>query len=49
MERRRGRVIVWSPPKVITLGRVLPFLAGPSFLASVAGARERMELWPSSI
>lgn len=49
MERRIGSVIVWSPPRVMTLGRVLPFLAGPGFLESVAGARERMELWPSSI
>jgi hypothetical protein len=42
MERRRGRVMVWSPPRVMTRGRVLPFLAGPFFLASVLGERERM-------
>lgn len=41
--------MVWSPPRVMTRGRVLPFLAGPLALASVAGARVRIELWPSSI
>lgn len=49
MERKRGRVIVWSPPRVITRGSVFPFLAGPFLFASVAGARLRMELCPSSI
>lgn len=42
MERSSGRVMVWSPPSVMTRGSVLPFLAGPSLSASVAGARERM-------
>lgn len=41
--------MVWSPPRVMTRGRVLPFFAGPFLWASVAGARVRMELWPSSI
>lgn len=35
---------MWSPPRVITLGRVLPFSAGPFFLESVAGSRVRMAL-----
>jgi hypothetical protein len=42
-------VIVWSPPSVMTRGRVLPFFERPGFLASVKGARERITLWPSSI
>ncbi len=41
--------MVWSPPRVITLGSVFPPLAGPSFLLSVAGALDRMLKWPSSI
>ena len=41
--------MVWSPPRVMTRGKVLPFFAGPFFLESVAGERERMLLWPSSI
>jgi hypothetical protein len=47
--RSNGSVMVWSPPSVITRGSVLPFLDGPGSFASVLGARERMELWPSSI
>lgn len=34
--------MVWSPPRVITRGRVLPFFAGPILFASVAGSRDRM-------
>ena len=49
MLRKSGRVIVWSPPRVMTRGRVLPCKAGPVSLALVAGARDRIELWPSSI
>ena len=45
----RGRVMVWSPPSVITLGNVFPFSDGPFFFASVAGSRLRSTLWPSSI
>lgn len=41
--------MVWSPPRVMTRGSVLPFFEGPGAFASVAGARERMLLWPSSI
>lgn len=41
--------MVWSPPRVITRGRVLPWIAGPLLSASVAGARERISKWPSSI
>lgn len=41
--------MVWSPPSVMTRGRVLPFLAGPRLVASVAGLRERMLKCPSSI
>ena len=40
---------MWSPPSVMTRGSVLPPLAGPSFFASVLGAREMMLWWPSSI
>lgn len=40
-ERRRGSVIVWSPPRVMMRGRVLLFLAGPISFAFVAGARMR--------
>ena len=49
MLRSRGSVMVWSPPRVMTRGRVLPFFERPGFLASVKGARERITLWPSSI
>lgn len=35
-----GRTMVWSPPKVITLGNVLPFRLGPALSASVAGVRD---------
>ena len=41
--------MVWSPPRVMTLGSVLPLSEGPFLLASVAGGRERMLLWPFSI
>ena len=41
--------MVWSPPRVMTRGRVLPWRAGPVWLALVAGARDSIELWPSSI
>lgn len=37
--RRSGRVIVWSPPSVMTLGNVFPAFDGPFFSASVAGER----------
>ena len=47
--RSSGRVIVWSPPKVMTRGSVLPFFDGPGLSESVFGFRERMLLWPSSI
>lgn len=40
---------MWSPPRVITRGSVLPCSAGPVSLALVAGARDRIELCPSSI
>lgn len=40
---------MWSPPSVITRGSVLPFIAGPLLSASVAGVRERILKWPSSI
>lgn len=49
IDRRSGSVIVWSPPSVITRGRVFPLIAGPLLSASVAGARERISKWPSSI
>lgn len=49
MLRSRGSVIVWSPPRVMTRGSVLPFFDGPFSFASVFGARERMLWWPSSI
>lgn len=42
MDRSRGSVMVWSPPRVMTRGSVLPPLAGPTSLAAVEGARERM-------
>jgi hypothetical protein len=35
IERSRGSVIVWSPPRVIRRGKVLPFLEGPGLSASV--------------
>lgn len=49
MLRSRGRVMVWSPPSVMTRGRVLPFFEMPWAVALVEGARMRMLLWPSSI
>ena len=49
MKRRMGRVIEWSPPMVMTRGKVSPFFARPGSSASVAGLRMRMLLWPSSI
>ena len=39
MERRRGSVMVWSPPRVMMRGRVFLSLAGPTSFALVAGAR----------
>lgn len=42
IDRSSGRVMVWSPPSVMTRGSVLPFFEGPSLSASVAGARERI-------
>ena len=41
MLRRSGSVIVWSPPRVIKRGSVLPCLEIPGSLASVAGSRMR--------
>ena len=41
--------MVWSPPRVMMRGRVLPFFEGPRESALVAGARMRRVLWPSSI
>ena len=41
--------MVWSPPRVMTRGRVLPCLEMPISSALVAGLRIRMLLWPSSI
>lgn len=49
IERSRGSVIVWSPPRVMMRGSVFPCLDGPFSLALVAGARLSRALWPSSI
>lgn len=49
MLRKSGRVMVWSPPNVMTRGKVLPWREGPGLEESVVGARERMEWWPCSI
>jgi hypothetical protein len=49
IERSKGKVIVWSPPRVIRRGKVLPFLEGPGLSASVWGARLNNKLCPSSI
>lgn len=47
--RSKGSVMVWSPPMVITLGRVLPARERPISSASVKGLRMRRLLWPASI
>lgn len=41
MERSRGSVMVWSPPRVISRGKVLPFLEKPGTAAFVCGFRFR--------
>ena len=41
--------MVWSPPRVMMRGKVLPFFEGPISFASVTGSRMRRALWPSSI
>ena len=47
--RSNGRVMVWSPPRVMIRGRVLPALENPYSSASVNGLRIKTLLWPSSI
>jgi len=49
MERRSGRVMVWSPPRVMMRGKVLPDFEMPGSEAEVKGWRVRRALCPFSI